>query len=710
MANNTDILLITPPLLQPNTAYPATAYLKGYLTRAGFRAGQMDLSIELLTELFSSAFLTEVFEAYTGNDDPNIERIHRLRKSYTGTIDAVMRFLRGEDPTVANLICSPDFLPQAGRFEAIEDLDAAYGAAGQIDCAKYLATRYLEDVSDFLQAVVAPHFGLTRYAEKLALAVPDFSVLQAELDQPGNLIERKMLELLDAGIRREDPRFVGFTVPFPGNLLAALRCAQYIKETYPAIKVVFGGGYPTTELRALSDPAIFGYADYIILDDGELPLEQLLKGEDPARTLTLDKGKVVRSGDGEKLSHTDRGCPDFDGLPLEKYLSLADTANPMQRLWSDGRWNKMTLAHGCYWARCAFCDTSLDYIRRYDALDAVAAVDYMEQIIARTGQTGFHFTDEAAPPKLLKEMALEILRRGMKVSWWGNIRFDPAFTADRCQLLAASGCVAVSGGVETASDRLLTLMNKGVTLEQLTIVLRNFYYAGILTHAYLMYAFPTQTLAETVDALEVVRQLCQAELIGSAFWHRYAMTVHAPSGLDPEAFGVRVKKKPLRPFANNEIHFAEDRTYNAAAAGESLRLATAHYLRQAGLDKPAHKWFEGKAPATTHEPTLVADRLIQPDASRIYDDGARLVWIGHAPRRTAEGLTLHGNAKEKELKFSDSEADFLMELLPSAADLSKKLLFGEVKAIFARHTDEPFLPFYHAKKWDILRDFGLLQL
>ena len=711
MTNKTDILLVTPPLLQPNTAYPATAYLKGYLARQGIRAEQMDLSVELIAEIFSSAFLKQVFDAYQGDENPNIDRIYRLRKSYIGTIDTVVRFLQGQDPTVANLICSADFLPQGGRFEAIEDIEAAYGNMGLIDCAKYLATIYLEDISDFLRATVTPHFELVRYAEKISLSVPHFSTLQAELDKPLNLIEKRMLDLFDAEMQEQQPAYVGFSIPFPGNLLSALRCGQYIKEKYPHIKVIMGGGYPTTELRSLTDPAVFAYVDYIVLDDGEFPLEQIIKGGNLVQTFTCVDGKVVYSDANKKrLSHKERGCPNFEGVPFDKYMSLVETANPMQRLWSDGEWNKMMLAHGCYWAKCAFCDTSLDYICRYDALDAVTIVDYMEQIMTQTGQSGFHFVDEAAPPKLLKEMALEILRRGLKVSWWGNIRFESAFTGDLCYLLAASGCIAVSGGVETASDRLLEKMNKGVSIEQLTIVLRNFYYAGIMVHTYLMYGFPTQTLPETVDALEVVRQLFQAELIGSAFWHRYAMTVHSPSGKNPELFEVRVKNKQPNPFANNEIHFAEDRQYNVAAAGESLRAATYNYMRQVGFEKPAHKWFEGKAPETEHEPTLITDQLIKPDASRIFDDRARLVWIGNEVGPTDEGLVLYGNAKEKALKFKDFESGFLLELIGNVSDLSKTYTFADAKELYAKYNEEPFVIFYHSKKWDILRGFGLLQI
>ena len=118
----------------------------------------------------------------------------------------------------------------------------------------------------------------------------------------------------------------------------------------------------------------------------------------------------------------------------------------------------------------------------------------LNAIVAETGQTGFHFVDEAAPPKSLKALAAELQRRGVAVGWWGNIRFEKSFTPELCRQLAASGCIAVSGGLEVASDRLLKLMQKGVSVQQVARVTKAFADAGILVHAYLMYGFPTQTV------------------------------------------------------------------------------------------------------------------------------------------------------------------------------------------------------------------------
>ncbi len=702
----TDILLLTPPFVQPNCPYPATAYLTGYLRRKGYAVEQADLSIETLTKVFSRDFVADLFENYDGEGDDNYNRMWALRKDYVATIDTVIGFLQGRDATVANLICSPEYLPQAGRFEQIAEVEESFGSLGTKDCAEYLATLYLQDLSDFIRATITPEFEIVKYGETLSLSIAEFSTIEQELQKPRNAIENLMCELLRWHIERTQPRMVGIAVPFPGNLLGALRIGQYLKANYPQIKVVMGGGYPTTELRQMSDKEIFRYVDYVVLDDGEIALERILEGGELVHTYTAE-GYTEGSG---RISHRERGCPDFAGLPHSLYFSLTEVTNPMHRLWSDGRWNKMMLAHGCYWAKCAFCDTTLDYIGCYDSVDAVTIADWMEQVAEQTGSRGFHFVDEAAPPRLLKELSLELLRRGARFSWWTNIRFEKSYTGDLCALMARAGCVAVSGGLEVASDRLLEMIGKGVTIEQATIAMRNFYYAGIMVHTYLMYGLPTETLQDSVDAAEVVRQMFRAELIGSAFWHRYAMTVHSRSGREPEAFGVRRKDRLPNPFANNEVPFAENRGYSLDMVGEALNLSLANWLVGSGLEKPVHKWFDSKVPATTVIPSLITDHLIKPDGCRIYNDKARIVWIGGSPELTEEGILIHTPSTTKEVKFPEAEAEFMYAVLEQTSDLEEVYTFEDIRTLWEEHFDKPFIEFYSSKKWDIVRKLGLLQI
>jgi radical SAM superfamily enzyme YgiQ (UPF0313 family) len=390
-------------------------------------------------------------------------------------------------------------------------------------------------------------------------------------------------------------------VPFPGNVYAAFRIAQFIKVASPDTKIVLGGGFVNTELRELTDPRVFNFVDFITLDAGERPLLALIEYLQGRRSVERLVRTFVRNADNTvcyqnwlepDVPFEDIGTPTWDGLPLDRYLSLLDMLNPMHRLWSDGRWNKLTIAHGCYWKKCSFCDVSLDYISRYETATAELLVDRIEQIIAETGQTGFHFVDEAAPPKVLKALAEELIRRKVTISWWGNIRFEKTFTPELAELLADSGCIAMSGGLEVASDRLLKLMQKGVSVEQVAQVTRGFADAGILVHAYLMYGFPTQTLQDTVDALEYVRQLFENGCIQSGFFHRFTCTVHSPVGQDPAAYGIALQPLPPISFAKNDVAFIDPAGVDHDLLGQGLKKAIYNYMHGIGLEEDVRNWFD----------------------------------------------------------------------------------------------------------------------
>ena len=602
------ILLITPPFTQLNTPYPATPYLKGFLKLYDHEVFQADLSIEVMNTIFTRNGFQKLFDDLsTGGKQltQNSTRILGNKQYYLQTIAAIMNFLQYRDTTLAQRICSDHFLPRASRFDQLPDLDWAFGSNGVNDKARFLATLYIEDVGDLIKDGVTPYFGFSRYAEKLGMSAHSFAPIDQALQQPQNIIETWMLELLKAHIEKQRPDVVGLTIPFPGNLYAALKCVQYIKQNYPRIKVVAGGGYVNTELRELSEPAVFNYVDFITLDDGEKPLLHILefcegkrKVEDLTRTFTRigNEVKYINNQQEECISHKDIGCPDYSDLALDRYLSLIDLANPMHRLWSDGRWNKLTIAHGCYWHKCSFCDTSLDYIQRFDSASATVLVDRIERILAQTGQSGFHFVDEAAPPAALKELALELLKRKVILSWWTNIRFEAAFTEDLCRLLAASGCIAVTGGLETASDRLLKLMNKGVTVRQAAQVCSNLSNAGIMVHAYLMYGFPTQTAQETVDSLEIVRQLFDQGLIQSAFWHRFTATVHSDVGKNPGKYQCRIIEPPAGGFAKNDLRHEDPTGCDHQAFTQGLNKAVYNFMHGIGTDHPVADWFDFKVP------------------------------------------------------------------------------------------------------------------
>jgi hypothetical protein len=486
-----------------------------------------------------------------------------------------------------------------------DSLSWAFGALGAEDRARHLATLYLNDLSDVLRDAVDDRFEFVRYAEYLAGSQPSFEPLANALKATPTLMDEHLRSLTIEQIEKHQPNLVLLSVPFPGSVYAALRIAQVIKEKYPSIKIALGGGYVNTELRELSEPRVFDYVDFITLDSGERPLLALIEHLNGQRGINRLVRTFIRNETGQvqyiqwaelDVPFEEVGTATWDGLPLGSYLSLLDMLNPMHRLWSDGRWNKLTVAHGCYWKKCSFCDVSLDYISRYETASASLLVDRIEQIVAETGQTGFHFVDEAAPPKILKALAEELIRRQVVISWWGNIRFEKTFTPELAELLAQSGCIAMSGGLEVASDRLLALMEKGVTVEQVARVTKSFSDVGILVHAYLMYGFPTQTVQETVDSLEYVRQLFENGCIQSGFFHRFTCTVHSPVGKNPEAYGIELIPLPEITFAKNDIGFIDPTGTDHDALGQGLKKAIYNYMHGVGFEADIRSWFELQQP------------------------------------------------------------------------------------------------------------------
>lgn len=604
-------------MTQLNTPYPATAYLTGFLRQEGYDVCQKDLAIELFLSLLTKQGLENIIQSVEDNyadfdDDELPEAIYHFLANfpaYKKCIEPTIKFLQGKNASLALRIASRAFLPEGPQFESLYQMEEmsddvlhdAFGHLGVQDRAKYLATLFINDISAVIQQGVDPHFEVSRYGERLASSNPVFDDLYHQLHQPVIYTDEIITNLVNDYLTKEQPTVVGLTVPFPGNMLGALKIAQCCKRLNPKITIVLGGGFVNTELRSLKDPRVFEFVDFITLDDGERPLLTILeylKGQRPIedlyRTFRVDKDQVIYTNNLSlhDIPHKNTGTPSYDGLPTDKYLSLCEMLNPMHRIWSDGRWNKLTIAHGCYWSHCSFCDISLSYIGNYDDAGAEILVNRIVSLIAETGETGFHFVDEAAPPKALFALAKKLIERDIIISWWGNIRFEKTFTAEKCQLLADSGCIAISGGLEVASDRLLKLMKKGVTVEQVAVVTKNFANAGILVHAYLMYGFPSQTEQETVDSLERVRQLMKNGCIHSAFWHRFAATIHSPIGMHPEQYNIELIPNENVLFAENDIAYHDPVDTNHDMLGVGLKKALYNYMHGMGFEYPMEFWFD----------------------------------------------------------------------------------------------------------------------
>jgi len=619
-------LLVTPPMIQLNTPYPATAYLTGFLrlhaADLGLEVTQADASIALFLRLFSAPLVAEMAAELRRRArsmgkkappmPPSIAHFLDHAERYADTVEPTVRFLQRRNSSLAFRIVGRAYLPEGPRFEHLdphEQLLSAFGTLGTTEQARYLASLYVDDLADVWRIGIDPRFELARYGERLAASAATFDFLHDALTGDPTLVDSTLDEITRELVGEHRPDVVAVTAPFPGNVYGAFRMARTIRAVAPDCRLILGGGWVNTELRSLRDPRVFDYFDYVTLDDGERPLLNLLAHlsggpRSLVRTYVRKSCEVVLENDVTQhdIPQRETGIPTYDGLPLDQYVSLLEMLNPMHRFWSDGRWNKITLAHGCYWKKCSFCDVSLDYIGRYDKPGTDLVMQRIRSLIDETGETGFHLVDEAAPPAGLRSLAKSLIAEKLSITWWGNIRFEKTFTPELCQLLAESGCVAVSGGLEVASDRLLELMKKGVTVEQVARVTRAFTDAGVMVHAYLMYGFPTETAQDTVDALERVRQLFAAGCIQSAYWHRFSATAHSPIGLNPAEYGITLRPPQEIQFAHNDVAFDDPTGTDHDYLGGGLRKAIYNYMHGVGLDADVREWFDPPESASRGEP------------------------------------------------------------------------------------------------------------
>jgi hypothetical protein len=233
------VLLVTPPMTQLNTPYPATAYLTGFLrTRAAeldLTVTQADASLALFLRLYTPPLLGRMTEllrrrarrAGRGTAmPPAIAHFLAHAERYVDTVEPTIKFLQGRDPTLALRIVGRAFLPEGPRFAHLspptaaldEQLALAFGALGTTEQARYLASLYVDDVADVWRAGIDPKFELARYGERLAASAPTYAPLHEALECEATLVDEALEEIARELLALHAPDVVGVSAPFPGNV------------------------------------------------------------------------------------------------------------------------------------------------------------------------------------------------------------------------------------------------------------------------------------------------------------------------------------------------------------------------------------------------------------------------------------------------------------------------------------------------------------
>ena len=697
------VLILQPPVMQLNTAYPSGAYLSSFFTSLGCSVQWKDLNIELFYEIFSRKGLEKLFslcadkailladKAEKSGDDAtafNLRRYVSERNLWCNWIDRITSILRGQGQESAHRFVFGAHVPRGSRMENyLAGLDHDLTT----DDARALASFALADLADFITAVFDKNFALVRYAESLTVSESSFAQIAAGADSPilkefyEPLLQRLFAEgeslppaahdvaptppsagysqqnsqHFFSGAPRNAPAktLVLISIPFAGTFAAALSTGRFFKKNFSKRAFVsFGGGFINTELRDCMEPALASYCDALSYDRGYAGYKKLLQVLSGKKSLSeresekfyklrlfLTNDCLLTNGsfssdsvhilpplesDPESEAYereiTSTLIPDFSDIDFSRYPRLIDDTNPMHRLWSDGAWIKVYMAHGCYWHQCAFCDVTLDYVKGYCQTN----ISRLYQDILRQCEEkkifGIHFVDEAMPPALMIQFARENLAHGSPLTWWGNIRFEKVFTRDVADLLAAGGLIGVSGGLEIATGNGLDEIHKGTDLSSIVAACCAFKEAGILVHAYMIYGYWKESPQDLMNSMETLRQFYANGLLDSSFWHKFVLTRHSrvykewSEGKYPELKPIDPSEKSNAPlFAKNGLHFTGEE--KSEKYGPGLEIALNEWMHGNHLNKNIQKWFTFPVPAPTVSKDFITKEIARYEARRDSD-------------------------------------------------------------------------------------------
>ena len=742
-------LIIQPPLVQLNTPYPSGAYLLDFFNslyeekNVKGRVEWFDLSNSFFHKIFCKHGIAHIFNStfekalklssqYESQGDDNtafhLRRFISQKEFWINWIDEIIAIVCSSNSKISGREFAHEFIRSAHvpRGMRVENFLSNLNRDVSTDDAQILSSLALADLADYITMVYDQNFALIRYAEHLATSTAEFSETIEGLKAPSLNDFYKPLLLEKIASYKNEPTLYCISVPFPGCFESALFSADLIrKECGDNAIIIFGGGYVNTELREISEKGIFdychilsydkGYGSYIRLFDEFINAACGIEDEKQCFNLKeafenifdsrkfynfsyLKNGSVIIPLEKEneeykvlyKKEHEyiRKITPDYSHIDFTKYPRLADDTNPMHRIWNDGAWLKAYIAHGCYWHRCAFCDTTLDYVKDYCLTDINSLYDSLCVQAEKTGVHGIHFVDEACPPVALQNFALKNMAvkssNKIPLTYWGNIRFEKTFDRDLADLLSAGGLTAVSAGIEIATGNGLSAVNKGTDMENIVNACCAFKEAGILIHSYMIFGFWSQSVQDLIDSMETLRQLFESGLLDSAFWHKFTLTLHSTvyeeykKGKYPE---LKILPQKKTQFAKNDLHFeGEEKSEKFSAP---LNAALELWMHGEKLSKPVESYFPFKMPKPSIAKDYIASLIAKYEENRdrkfhkIPEQGSKekLVWLGGVP------LLLDSSDKSKmqicwsymgELLYADIEKSKVHEVANVLETISAK--------------------------------------
>lgn len=508
----------------PHLALPSlTAYLRSH----GVEVIQRDLNVEVFDQVLSGRHLSVLLR--------QLRRERRLM-GHKGPGTPLMR----------------------ARVQAMDwALEKGWGIAADVDRAKgimrsrhffepELSLKAFFALTEGLRLASVPHFPsalrLTGYDSAYP---PDSSqaILAAVRDRDFNLFRALFERTILPQIRRARPDLVGISLTSTHQVIAGFTLASLIKEVDLAAHITLGGKMIACWRDLLPhQEELWALFDSAILFQGEVALLRLIEALEGDADLASVPNLIYRDGSRIRVnalkppeSADGLPIPDFEGLPLERYLA------PLRVL-------PIAASRGCYWGRCAFCNVGYGESLHFSEKRAQQVAEEMMALAEAYNTRHFFFADEALSPRMLKFLSAQLIEADADLHWTCCARFEPGISGELLIQMRRAGCRMVLYGLESGSQRILDRMDKGIRLETARRILKEGAEAGIWNHVFIFFGFPGETEEEAWETVRFFNQnrgLIHSGCTGTFLLERYGRVAD-----EPAAYGVsRLITRPDQDLA-----------------------------------------------------------------------------------------------------------------------------------------------------------------
>ncbi|MCI0710234.1 MAG: radical SAM protein [Chloroflexi bacterium] len=519
------VMLLFPPNWTPSMPHLALPTLTAYLRMHGVEVIQRDLNAEVFDEILTYEYI--------------MRAVKNLRHEYG--VKAHRKPAKPRNPGREQLLWAMQEGPRlAEKVEAAKSIirsDTFFD--GPVSLSAF------ETIIQCLEIASLPFYPASLHLQSYISAYPVDSsagVLAGVRDEYHNIF----LDIFRSGIlediKYEQPDVVGISIPSMPQMLAGMTLGYLIKQEADCHVTVGGPHISMLREQLAQVPAIFELFDSAIVFDGEIPLLQLVEAVAHGDELSHVPNLIYRDGDTIRVNERkqqekiqDLPLPDFDGLPLDRYLA------PRLAL-------PLLTARGCYFGKCAFCNVGYGEPEAFSQLQAEQLADQMLALHDKYGVRHIFFADEAISPRNLRLLPPILEEAGSPIQWGGCVRFEKVITADMLYKMARGGCTMILFGLESASEQVIEFMVKGTELEHMSRILHESTEAGIWNHTFFFFGFPGETLdhaQETVNFLYEHKHAIHSAALGT-----FLMERDSPAHRFPASFKVkRIIEEPDKDLA-----------------------------------------------------------------------------------------------------------------------------------------------------------------